>query len=439
MKNNKVSMRGNKIYAIFLDILFIIGIVLLSVFSVKYLEDSIPNSLTINAGETQEFDLNVPVLGTLHSNYIDSSVYIDFGKKVSIQGDNEGAYKLKFKLFGLFDIKDININVVSKEQVIPLGTQAGIYVKTSGVLVVGTGEITDSLGNVSEPAKNKVKKGDYIISADNINVYTKAELVKVINESNLEHMILKIRRNDEIIEVMVDRIQDIKGVYKLGIWVRDDTQGIGTLTFVDENGRFGALGHGISDVDTGELLEIEEGKIYKADIFSIIKGKIGTPGELVGKVLYGEDNTLGIIEDNTSLGIFGTLTDNVFNAICDDDGYQYVDIAYAQEIKTDKANILCCIDGKVSNYEIMITGIDINDKGNKGIIFKVIDDKLIEKTGGIVQGLSGSPIIQDGKIIGAVTHVLINDPTKGYGIFIENMLEHWKNRKVLTWSKLQEV
>lgn len=424
MKNNKVSMRGNKIYAIFLDILFIIGIVLLSVFSVKYLEDSIPNSLTINAGETQEFDLNVPVLGTLHSNYIDSSVYIDFGKKVSIQGDNEGAYKLKFKLFGLFDIKDININVVSKEQVIPLGTQAGIYVKTSGVLVVGTGEITDSLGNVSEPAKNKVKKGDYIISADNINVYTKAELVKVINESNLEHMILKIRRNDEIIEVMVDRIQDIKGVYKLGIWVRDDTQGIGTLTFVDENGRFGALGHGISDVDTGELLEIEEGKIYKADIFSIIKGKIGTPGELVGKVLYGEDNTLGIIEDNTSLGIFGTLTDNVFNAICDDDGYQYVDIAYAQEIKTDKANILCCIDGKVSNYEIMITGIDINDKGNKGIIFKVIDDKLIEKTGGIVQGLSGSPIIQDGKIIGAVTHVLINDPTKGYGIFIENMLEH---------------
>lgn len=423
MKNNKVSMRGNKIYAIFLDILFIIGIVLLSVFSVKYLEDSIPNSLTINAGETQEFDLNVPVLGTLHSNYIDSSVYIDFGKKVSIQGDNEGAYKLKFKLFGLFDIKDININVVSKEQVIPLGTQAGIYVKTSGVLVVGTGEITDSLGNVSEPAKNKVKKGDYILSADNINVYTKAELVKVINESNLEHMILKIRRNDEIIEVMVDRIQDIKGVYKLGIWVRDDTQGIGTLTFVDENGRFGALGHGISDVDTGELLEIEEGKIYKADIFSIIKGKIGTPGELVGKVLYGEDNTLGIIEDNTSLGIFGTLRKSVFNAICDDDSYQYVDIAYAQEIKTDKANILCCIDGKVSNYEIMITGIDINDKGNKGIIFKVTDDKLIEKTGGIVQGLSGSPIIQDGKIIGAVTHVLINDPTKGYGIFIENMLE----------------
>lgn len=423
-KQNKISMRGNKIYTIFLDVLFLIGIVLLSVFSIKYLDDSIPNNLTINAGEKQEFDLNVPVLGTLNSQYIDSSVYVDFGKKISIQGDNEGKYQLKFKLFGLFDLKDINVNVVNKQQVIPLGTQTGIYVKTAGVLVVGTGDITDSLGNVIQPAKNKVKKGDYIVSADDVKVYTKAELVKVINESTSNNMVLKIRRNNEVIDVMIERVEDIKGVYKLGIWVRDDTQGIGTLTFVDDEGNFGALGHGISDVDTGELLQIEDGKIYKADIFSIIKGKIGTPGELVGKVMYGGENVLGTINKNTSLGIFGKMNKQVFKAICNDENYKYIDIAYAQEIKTDKATILCSIGGEVSQYEIVISGIDINDKGNKGITFKVTDKELIEKTGGIVQGLSGSPILQDGKIIGAVTHVMINDPTKGYGIFIENMLKN---------------
>lgn len=416
------NMKNQKWYRVILKLLATSGILLIIFFSDRYIKSSIPDTLTFGAGTEQHIDLNVPVLGTFDSKYIDSEVYVDLAKTINIRGQKEGNYKIKFKLFGLFDIKDIDVNIVDTKEVMPLGMQTGIYVETSGVLVVGTGEITDYLGNVCEPARNKLKKGDYIISADGINVYTKAELVKLINESEQDSMVLKVRRNDENIEVMLERIEDIKGIYKLGIWVRDDTQGIGTLTYMDSNANFGALGHGISDVDTGELLEIEKGELYKTNIFSVIKGKIGVPGELVGKVMYGDSNYLGIIRNNTELGIFGTLDNRAVNELKEQSICDYMPVGYAYEIKNGQAKVICCIDDVISEYDIDIQKVDINDKGNKGIVFKVTDDRLIEKTGGIVQGLSGSPIIQNGKMIGAVTHVFVSDPTKGYGIFIENML-----------------
>ena len=221
-------MKNQKWYRVILKLLATSGILLIIFFSDRYIKSSIPDTLTFGAGTEQHINLNVPVLGTFDSKYIDSEVYVDLAKTINIRGQREGNYKIKFKLFGLFDIKDIDVNIVDTKEVMPLGMQTGIYVETSGVLVVGTGEITDYLGNVCEPARNKLKKGDYIISADGINVYTKAELVKLINESEQDSMVLKVRRNDENIEVMLERIEDIKGIYKLGIWVRDDTQGIGT-------------------------------------------------------------------------------------------------------------------------------------------------------------------------------------------------------------------
>lgn len=420
-------MKEKKWYGTILKILVSVGVVLIIFFSDRYIKDSIPDTITFGAGSEQHVDLNVPVLGTFDSKYINSEVYVDLAKTINFRAQDEGSYRLKFKLFGLFDVKSIDVNVVDTKEVMPLGMQTGIYVETSGVLVVGTGEITDYLGNVSEPARNKLKKGDYIVSADGINVYTKAELVKLINESKEDSMILSVRRDDENIEVRLARIEDIKGVYKLGIWVRDDTQGIGTLTYMDTNGNYGALGHGISDVDTGELLEMEEGRIYKSDIFSVIKGKIGEPGELVGRVLYGEENYLGEIKSNTELGIFGTLTGAAAKEFENQSICTYMPIGYAYEINTGVAKVICCIDNVLAEYDIDIIKVDVNDKGNKGIVFKVTDDELLNKTGGIVQGLSGSPIVQNGKVIGAVTHVFVSDPGKGYGIFIENMLDGAKS------------
>jgi len=193
------------------------------------------------------------------------------------------------------------------------------------------------------------------------------------------------------------------------------------MTYIDENSCFGALGHGINDVDTSTLMELSNGTLYHTEIIGIIKGQNGSPGELTGFIEYDDDNIMGTITANTVKGIFGVCSEDVTSS----NGYDYMPIGLKQEIKQGPAQIISSLGGEAETFEVEITEIRLeNDDINRGIVLEITDPDLLAVTGGIVQGMSGSPIIQDGKIIGAVTHVLVNDPTRGYGIFIENMLEH---------------
>ena len=321
-------------------------------------------------------------------------------------------------LFGFIPFKQSEVSVVQEKKVIPLGLPVGIYVQSDGVLVVDTGEFTTFNGKKESPAQNLLEPGDYIMSINQKEIYSKEVLMEEIANSQGNSIILGVRREDAQLKVNVKPVRNQEGEYKLGIWVRDNAQGIGTLTFVDENGKFGALGHGINDVDTTNLMEIREGALYKADIISITKGSRGKPGELTGVIAYATKYKMGEIFQNTKKGVYGLLEEEIFL------NREALPIALKQEIKEGRATILCSFAEGVQEFEVEITAIhQENDNINRGLELKVTDDKLLETTGGIVQGMSGSPIIQDGKVIGAVTHVLVNDPTRGYGIFVENMLE----------------
>ena len=232
---------------------------------------------------------------------------------------------------------------------------------------------------------------------------------------------IKLYSHFDAKNIKIKPVKDAEGIYKLGIWVKDDCQGLGTLTYVDGDGGFGTLGHTISDANTGKIIEVETGKLYTARIWSVIKGKEGDPGEIIGSINYDIRSDIGVIDENKNIGIYGDVNEQIFAYV----DKVYMEIAYKQDVKEGTAYIRSFVGDEIKDYEINIMNLNYADLSkNKGIEFEVVDKELLSITNGIVQGMSGSPIIQDGKIIGAVTHVLVNDPTKGYGIFIENMLEH---------------
>lgn len=331
------------------------------------------------------------------------------------------SYTVQCSLLGIVPVKEIQVDVVERQKVTAGGVPVGIYMKTEGVLIVGTGEVCGMDGTTQEPVGDMVHSGDYILEVNGVSVSDKEEVVQQINQAVNKQVQLKILRNGEAIELQVPVVQTGTSEYKAGIWVRDDTQGIGTLTYVQEDGSFGALGHGISDIDTSTLLTLKEGRLYETDIRAIIKGEDGLPGELAGVIRYQEDRILGSISSNTDIGIFGELTSQIEEL----SGREDMEIAYKQEVQQGSAAILSAVSGNVEEYDIEIEKVNLNSNdANKSMVIRVTDPRLLEITGGIVQGMSGSPIIQNGRIVGAVTHVFVNDPTKGYGIFIENMLEH---------------
>lgn len=317
--------------------------------------------------------------------------------------------------------KEVSAGTGSENLLIPGGMPIGIYMETDGVMVLGTDEIKSSDGSSTSPAKHLVKDGDYIVGIDEEEVENKQELIEVMQNMSKKTVILHLRRKMEYIDVKIHPAKDEEGKYKLGIWVRDNVQGLGTITFLNANSEFGALGHGIHDVDTSELLEISEGTLYETSIQNIKKGQNGSPGGMEGIIVYNHYNVLGSITSNTETGIYGKI-DRVDKVFKKQEAYP---AASKEEIKTGKAYIRCAVSGEVKDYEIQITKIDLHPgEVNKGIEIRVTDEELLRITGGIVQGMSGSPILQDGKIVGAVTHVFVQDSTKGYGIFIENMLEN---------------
>ncbi len=324
------------------------------------------------------------------------------------------------KEYQKYENQQVSTAQVTNQLVIPGGMQVGIYMQTDGVLVLGTDYIESADGQKYRPAENIVKAGDYILEINGVIVDSKKQLVNQISDLQSKEVLLKLRRENETIEVKVIPVLNKNKEYKLGIWIKDNMQGLGTITYITEDNQFGALGHGIHDTDIENLLEIEGGKIYKASILNIKKGVKGSPGGLEGMIVYNRANILGTIEKNTETGIFGSIKD--VSTITDTQ--EMIPICNKDNIKKGEAKIRCNIDGEIEEFDIRIVKVNRFSRDvNKGMEIEVTDERLLEITGGIIQGMSGSPIIQNGKLIGAITHVLVNDPTTGYGIFIENMLD----------------
>ena len=393
---------------------------------------SVPSTIMVKAGVEQKLDFKVPASGVLYREAVEASgnsgkslpkeqsVYVDFSKPVTVMANQVDRYKLQLKLFGVIPLKDVDVEVIQDIRLKPAGIPIGIYVKTKGVLVVGIGEFEGENGQKYSPARYIFKTGDYILEINDQEINTKKELINIINHSDGQEMVFKVQIKDAVIEVKAKPEQNKNGEYKMGIWVRDNAQGVGTMTYIDENGSFGALGHGINDIDTSTLMSLSKGTLYHTEIIGITRGGVGAPGELTGFIEYDDENIMGDITANTTRGIFGVCTEETALSATGD----YLPLGLKQEIEIGPAEILCSLGEETKTYDVEIVEIHLeNNNVNRGIVLEITDPELLAVTGGIVQGMSGSPILQNGKLVGAVTHVLVNDPTKGYGVFIENMLE----------------
>lgn len=400
-------------------------------FSYYYMKRIIPDQLNVVAEQEEYFHFAMPLDVTLSSdseevvlnngsNIPSNQIRLQLNQPFSVYSENQGSYRLDLKLFGWLKFKDIQVDVVDTRYAVPCGSPVGIYLKSRGIMVIGTGEVTGTDGLIAEPAFGILQSGDYIEAINGAPLTSKEALITEVNKTKGSEAVLSVRRQGQLIDLKMNPLQTEDGNYKLGAWVRDDTQGIGTMTYVDMNGDFGALGHGISDSDTGSVVEIENGALYETEIMGIEKGTLGKPGVMSGVIYYGPGSALGAITSNTEEGIFGTVNDKFRQKLSG----EAIPIGYRQDVKKGTAYIRSSVSGELKDYEIEIQRVDYTTTHkNKGMVIKVVDPRLLELTGGIVQGMSGSPIIQDGKLIGAVTHVFIQDSTRGYGIFLENMLE----------------
>lgn len=425
-------MKGRTNYYRWLVRVFWLAVLTVTGYTWYYMDQVVPDRVSIIENQEEEFSFGLPFKATISSesqevalgnksNIPVDQITISGREKFSMFAGRQGSYQVGLKLFGLIKLKDIQVDVVDTRYAIPCGSPIGIYLKSDGVMVIGTGRITGSDGTESEPAYGILKSGDYIEAFNGEPMNTKEDLIHAVNESQGQDSVISVRRDGEEVDVSVKPVAGSDGQYKLGAWVRDDTQGIGTVTYVDMNGNFGALGHGISDSDTGALVESAEGALYTTEIMGIEKGTVGKPGMLSGVIYYGPQSYMGDIRANTDEGIFGTVNQQFKKQLTGEP----LEIACRQDVKPGSALLRSDISGELKDYAIEIQKVDTNSSHkNKSMVIKVTDPELIGLTGGIVQGMSGSPIIQDGKLAGAVTHVFVQDATRGYGILIENMLEH---------------
>ena len=309
---------------------------------------------------------------------------------------------------------------ISDIQVIPLGEVAGIKLYTSGVLVVGTSSIEGADGQEYKPYENvDIQEGDAITSINNLIINNTEELIDAINLYEGQQISVKYVRNNQEKECKITPVKDKQGTYKIGLWVRDSAAGVGTITFYSEDTQtFAALGHAITDIDTGDIIQTSSGEIDNVQIVSLIKGKEEQPGKIQGTIK--QNSIIGSIYKNTPYGIYGIIK-NQENINIDNSKKMYV--ATRQEINLGEAKILSNIDGQLKEYKIEIQRTYLNNNyDNKSMVIKVVDDELLNKTGGIIQGMSGSPIIQNGKFIGAITHVFVKDPSIGYAVFADKMI-----------------
>lgn len=389
-----------------------------------------PNQMTVLAGEEYRVEFFSPFQLQLYAETSGITVEkLSAGDKTSLfsipyslKCTQYGQTRLQLSLFGLVPVKDIEVKAIPARELIVCGNTVGIRLYIKGILVVGISGVLTADGNEVLPVKDAgLEPGDFIIAVNNKEVEKISDLTRIIEQSKDQEVSLRFIHDNRVMESKVTPVQSVEdGKYRLGIWVRDSTAGIGTLTYIEEEtGKFGALGHGITDIDTGIMMPVRNGELLKSSVYGIRKGLQGTPGELQGDFLKSPE-VIGDIYWNTAFGVFGKIDKNVLSNI---NGKKYP-VGTRSMVKEGAATILSNINGEeVEEFSVEIQKIARkNLSGPKSMIIKITDPQLLSKTGGIIQGMSGSPIIQDGRIIGAVTHVLVNDPTRGYGIFIETML-----------------
>lgn len=413
-----------------------ITVISLSIFFIGFLSigalgliNRIPTEFNISVGDEIMLQAQFPIKYSMISDNLNKILEINElhsepneDGSLRLKSITKGSTDLQVKILGLIPYRTVKVNVIPKIEVVPGGESIGVKLNTDGALIIGLADIVDERGNSHNIAANSgIKIGDTLIKINDIKVKNAAHISEIIKNSNGDEVVLTIKRNDKEFKATVIPIQSQEdGQYRLGLWVRDKTAGVGTLSFFHmDSGKFGALGHAITDIDTGALLSVKNGEIIKSKVVSIEEGKRGKPGEIRG-VFYETSNPIGKLEKNTPLGVYGQLFSNSF-----DNKYKKpMPIAYQHEIKEGPAYILTTLDhNKIEKFDVEITKVNFQTKAEgKSMIIKVTDKNLLERTGGIIQGMSGSPIIQNDKVVGAITHVLVNDPTKGYGIFIEWMV-----------------
>ena len=382
-------------------LIFILLIILAYVTNIT----SIPNSLILF--QNQKLDIET-IFGLTLEETVPVGAELTSAKENTLQKNEKKEYSLN--LLG-FQLKKITANIIPNIKVIPLGSLIGLKLNTKGVLVVGVSEIKGEDNQIYKPYEEAgIKQGDTILEINNEPVKTTEDLIACVSKCKGNNIKITYSKDGEILETNMKPIKTSPNTYKIGLWVRDASAGVGTLTFYDPStNSCAALGHGIQDVDTEELVDISSGEFISADIIDIEKGKQNNPGKIEGVIE--ENNIMGKIYSNTNYGVYGLTTDkNELNITNEKE----IEVAPRSEIKLGKASIICTLENNIKKeYEVQIENVYVNNnENNKSMVVKVTDEELLEKTGGIIQGMSGSPIIQNGKLIGALTHVFVSDPTK---------------------------
>ncbi len=365
---------------------------------------SVPDSFT--ATDTDSADTGSPFFSCVCEN----------GAVVSTGSTFSQTYQAQIKLFNLVPVKDSTVTVVDRRYVTPGGQPFGLRIFTDGVVVTGVGSVPTDTGAAYPSKKAGIKQGDIIRKINGTSVTSNADITQLVENCGGKELTVEFTRNgkDKTAHLLPVK-QSADGKYRIGLWVRDSSAGVGTVTFVDNTtGLFAGLGHAICDVDTGDTMPLRTGDIVGATIRGCVKGTSGTPGELCGVFSTG---VLGELFINGDKGVYGILDKTEKKA-------KRIPVALSDEVKVGKAQIISTVDGTQPDYyDIEITKIYKSDGEEKNMVIRVTDSDLLEKTGGIVQGMSGSPIIQNGMLVGAVTHVFVNDPQQGYAIFAEHMLD----------------
>lgn len=336
-----------------------------------------------------------------------------------------GVSKMQVSLFNNFFVKSVDVDVLPRTTVIPVGNLAGVKLYTNGVLVVGMSEIQGDDNRMYKPYEETgIEEGDTIVAINDSTIHSTEDLIQCVNMSSGNELEIEYVRDNRTMQCSMTPVKTADEQYKLGLWVRDSAAGVGTVTFYEPSTKsFAALGHGIVDIDTEQLINISSGEFVTTKILNIQKGEKGEPGRIQGTI--DNQQNIGVISKNTRFGIYGVV-DNVLALNLNNS--KELEVALRDEIQTGKAKILCTLEnGKTEEYEIEIEEIyKDNNYDNKSMKIKVTDNRLIEKTGGIIQGMSGSPIIQNNKFVGAITHVLVNNPQEGYAVFGDIMIKQMR-------------
>ena len=399
--------------------------------------DRFPDEVRLSSGSTKHVQTGLPVRASvsvydqdavpvlkLGGQPVSENIQIDVSDGLELVANDSGRASVSLNMFGLPG-RRISLDVLPNLELVACGTTVGVRVETDGVLVIGTGEIVEDSARIQSPSSSVLRSGDMILKADGVAVQNKEHFAQLVNAAG-EELRLSVRRRDDTLELSINPHKSPNGERKIGAWIRDDTKGIGTITYYDpRTNRFAALGHGIVDVDTKQMMHIRSGHIMHTDIVDVVKGKRGAPGELVGRVREGR--ILGTIDKNTSHGIFGSLNYGEKAALPS----EKLPISLQSQVYVGPAVIRSSVGtDSVKEYDIFIEAVNkFSQDDTRGMVIRITDPELLRRTNGIVQGMSGSPILQDGRLVGAVTHVFVQDPSKGYGIFIESMLAQNKTQE----------